>query len=439
VSADTTIYQRPAELLQHLIRFDTTNPPGNEWACVAYVESLLKALGLESVLVAKDPKRPNLIARLKGRGTGAPILLYGHVDVVTTANQRWTRPPFSGDLVDGYVWGRGAVDMKGGVAMMIAAFLRAKAEGLAPAGDIVLCILSDEEHGADFGARFLVDQHADRFKGIKYALGEFGGFPLYLGGKRFYPIQVAEKQMCWMKATVRGTGGHASMPQRGGTMARLSRLLAALEPRLPVHVTPAARLMFEAMSGAVPAPIGPALKQITNPIRTDAVLDQLGAQSLMFDAMLHHTVAATVVQGGHKVNVIPSEVTVELDGRMLPGFTADQFLAELRAVIGDDVELEVTRHDPGPPQPDLGMFDTLAGVLRAADPDGIPVPFLLPAVTDARHFAKLGIQTYGFLPMNLPEDFNFLATVHAADERVPARAVEFGANAMFEVLRNLTP
>jgi acetylornithine deacetylase/succinyl-diaminopimelate desuccinylase-like protein len=423
-------------LLQHLIRFDTTNPPGNERGCIEYVDGLLKAAGFETVLLAKDPNRPNLIARLKGRGTSLPILLYGHVDVVTTASQRWSRPPFSGDLVDGWVWGRGAVDMKGGVAMMIAAFLRAKLEDLTPAGDIVLCIVSDEEHGADFGARFLVDQHAHHFAGIKHAIGEFGGFPMFIGGKKFYPIQVAEKQMCWMKATVRGPGGHASMPQRGGTMARLSQLLAALEPRLPAHVTPAARLMFDAMAAVLPKPVGPRLKQLTDEKRTDAALGHLVGQSLMFDAMLHHTVAATVVQGGNKVNVIPSEVSVELDGRMLPGFTAEQFLAELRAVIGPEVELEVTRHDPGPREPDLSRFDLLAAELKRADPDGIPVPFLLPAVTDARHFAKLGIQTYGFLPMNLPEDFNFLSTVHAADERVPASAIEFGANVMYQVLRN---
>src|SRR5690242_20685772 len=170
MTVDPSIYRRPAELLQHLIRFDTTNPPGNERACIEYVDALLRAAGVETISLSRNPNRPNLIARLNGRGTSLPILLYGHVDVVTTANQRWTRGPFSGDLVDGWVWGRGAVDMKGGVAMMIAAFLRAKLEGLQPAGDVVLCIVSDEEHGADYGARFLVEQHADHFKGIKHAI-----------------------------------------------------------------------------------------------------------------------------------------------------------------------------------------------------------------------------------------------------------------------------
>jgi acetylornithine deacetylase/succinyl-diaminopimelate desuccinylase-like protein len=220
-----TIYQRPAELLQNLIRFDTTNPPGNEAECVAYIKSLLTEAGFDATLHAQAPNRPNLIARLKGRGTAPPLLLYGHIDVVTTANQKWTYPPFEGRAADGYIWGRGALDMKGGVAMMLAAFLRAKAEGLAPAGDVVLAVLSDEEGGGDYGAKYLVENHAGQFGGIRYALGEFGGFSMYVGKKKFYPIQIAEKQMCWMKATVRGPAGHGSQLMRGGAMAQLGRLL----------------------------------------------------------------------------------------------------------------------------------------------------------------------------------------------------------------------
>jgi len=202
-TGDQTIYERPAELLQNLIRFDTTNPPGNEAQCVSYINSLLTDVGFETAILDKDPDRPNLIARLKGRGTVPPLLLYGHVDVVSTANQNWTYPPFEGKVVDGYVWGRGALDMKGGVAMMLAAFLRAKAEGLIPAGDIVLAILSDEEAGSDYGANYLVENHAEQFEGIRYAIGEFGGFPLYIGQQQFYAIQVAQKQFCWMKLILR--------------------------------------------------------------------------------------------------------------------------------------------------------------------------------------------------------------------------------------------
>jgi acetylornithine deacetylase/succinyl-diaminopimelate desuccinylase-like protein len=433
---ESTIYQRPAELLQNLIRFDTTNPPGSEAQCVSYINNLLTDAGFETTILAKDPDRPNLIARLKGRGTVPPLLLYGHVDVVTTANQDWKHPPFEGKVIDGYVWGRGALDMKGGVAMMLAAFLRAKAEGLIPAGDIVLAILSDEEAGSDYGANYLVENHADQFEGIRYAIGEFGGFPLYIGQQKFYAIQVTDKRFCWMKVILRGPGGHASTPIRGGIMARLAKLLQSLDQnRLPVHVTPVAHQMLESIAAAIPAPMSSAFLQLLDPALTDTVLDQFGPQGSMFDAMLHNTVNATVVQGGGKINVIPSEIILKLDGRLLPGYTFDDMVAELRPIIGDNAEVEIIRYDHPTPEPDMGLFDTLAGILRQADPDAIPIPLLLTATTDAKHFARLGIQTYGFTPMNLPEEFFFFNLIHAADERIPLEAVNFGANAVYEALK----
>jgi len=417
-----TIYERPAELLQNLIRFDTTNPPGNEAECVAYINSLLTEAGFKTTLLAKDANRPNLIARLKGQGTAAPFLLYGHVDVVTTANQEWTHPPFEGKMEGGYIWGRGALDMKGGLAMMLAAFLRAKAEGLNPAGDIVLAILSDEEGGGDYGAKFLVDNHAKQFEGIRYALSEFGGFPMHFGGQKFYLIQVAEKQICWMKATMRGPGGHGSLPMRGGTMAKLGQLLQQLDKHsLPVHVTPVTRQMIEAIAQAFHTDFDSMLE----------LLDQTP-----FEPLLHNTANPTVVHGGEKINVIPSKIVLELDGRLLPGFGPEDMIAELRQIIGDEVELEVVRFDPGPPaEPDMGFFDVLAGILREADQSGKPLPLLMPAVSDARFFSQLSIQTYGFLPMKLPADFNFMQTIHAEDERIPVESVTFGAEAIYKALQ----
>ena len=435
-TTNQTIYKRPAELLQNLIRFDTTNPPGNEAECITYINGLLTEAGFETTLLAKSSNRPNLIARLQGRGTAPPLLLYGHVDVVTIANQKWTHPPFEGKIVDGCVWGRGALDMKGGVAMMLAALLRAKAEGLTPAGDVVLALVCDEEAGGDYGVKYLVEEHPEQFEGIHYALGEFGGFPLYVGPRKFYLIQVAEKQICFIKATVRGPGGHGSLPMRGGAMAKLARLLQRLDQhRLPVHITPVARQMVEAMASALPFPLGIVLRQLVNPILTDTVLNLLGEKGRMFEPLFHNTVNATMVHGGEKVNVIPSEITVALDGRLLPGYTPDDLIAELRPIIGDEVELELVRHDPGPAEPDIGMFDLLAGILREADPNGIPMPLLLSGTTDARFFSRLGIQTYGYTPMNLPPEFNFAQLAHAADERIPVDAVDFGANAIYKVLQ----
>ena len=430
------IHERPVEILQRLIQFNTTNPPGHEAACVGYIRDLLNEAGVETTLLAKDPDRPNLIARLPGEGKAPPLLLYGHVDVVTTENQPWQQPPFEGKLIDGYVWGRGALDMKGGVAMMVAAFLRANAEGLRPPGDILLAIVSDEEAGGDFGAKFLVEEHAELFKGIKYAIGEFGGFTLTIGGKRFYPIMISEKQACWMKATVRGLGGHGSMPEKGGASAKLARLLKALDENdLPIHVTPPAKMMVDAMASALGGPQGLILGQLANPALTDFVLKTLGSRGRTFYPLFRNTVSPTILHGSSKINVIPSEISVELDGRLLPGQTPDDMLHELRAIVGDDVQLDLIQFDPGPAEPDMSLFNKLAEVLKESDSEGIPIPLLLSGVTDGRFFSQIGIQTYGYLPMTLPEDFNFSQIIHAADERVPAAAIEFGAQVIYKALR----
>jgi acetylornithine deacetylase/succinyl-diaminopimelate desuccinylase-like protein len=429
------VYQHPVRLLQQLVQFDTTNPPGNEFECISFLNCLLTNAGLETKILARTPERPNLIARLPGRGKAAPLLLYGHVDVVTTEHQPWQHPPFEGKQVDGSIWGRGTLDMKGGIAMMLAAFLRAKAENLEPAGDIVLAIVSDEEAGGDFGAKWLVENHPEVFSGVRYAIGEFGGFTLAVGNRRFYPIQVAEKQACWLRVTLRGPGGHGSIPVRGGAMARLSRVLHRVDAhRLPVHITPPARLMFSAMADALGGVSGLMLGQLLNPRLTDGVLKLLGERGRLFDPLLHHTVSPTMLRGSNTINVIPSEVTVELDGRLLPGFEPEDLVRELRALVGNDVDVEVIRHEPGPAEPDMGLFETLAGILKEADPTGIPVPLLLSGITDGRYFSRLGIQTYGFLPMPLPAGFNFTQTIHAADERVPVDAIEFGARAIYQAL-----
>ena len=291
------IYERPAEILQNLIRFDTTNPPGNERPCIEYIDVLLKEAGIKTNFVARSPGRPNLIARLKGAGQAAPLLLYGHVDVVTTAGQKWTYPPFEGRIVDGFVWGRGALDMKGGVAMLLAAFLKASAEKIPLPGDVLFAAVADEEGLNDFGVRYLVDEHPDLFKDVRYAFGEFGGFNYSIRGKRFYPIMVAEKQICGIKATFSGRAGHGSMPIHGGAMAKLARALHRLDThQLPVHVTPAVRRMVESMAEALGGPASLAIRGLLNPPLTDPILQMLGASAELFGPLLaaqhgqpHHT------------------------------------------------------------------------------------------------------------------------------------------------------
>ena len=434
---DSPIYERPVELLQQLIHFNTTNPPGDEAECIAYINSILTDAGFETQVLAIDEKRPNLVTRLKGRGEVPPLLLQGHIDVVTTANQLWQHAPFEGQRIDDYIWGRGTLDMKGGVAMMLAALLRAKAEGESLPGDVIFTALSDEETGGETGAKFLVEQHADLFKDVRYALGEVGGFTSYIDGKKFYCIQVLEKQMCWFKATLRGPGGHGSIPMHGGTVAKLGKLIQQLDKyRLPVHIHPVMHSMLEIMADALSSsPNGPRLRQLLEPAHADEVLDQLGSHAHFFDPILHNTVNVTIIQGGHKINVIPSEIVVEMDGRLLPGYTPDQMFQELHELVGNDIEFELIRYGEGRTEANMGFFDTLTSILHEADPDGIAIPTLMPAVTDGRFFSQLGIQTYGFLPMDLYEGFDFLQAIHAADERIPVAALDFGTNAIHEAMR----
>jgi acetylornithine deacetylase/succinyl-diaminopimelate desuccinylase-like protein len=420
------------ELLRDLIRFDTTNPPGNEGECIGYVKRLLDDAGVESRIFARDDARPNLIARLPGAGDAPPLLLYGHVDVVQTAGQQWTHPPFGADLIGGVVWGRGALDMKGGVAMLVDAFLRAARGELKPRGDLILAVLSDEENGGDFGAKYLVEEHADLFEGVRHSLGEFGGATVHLGGKRFYPIQVAEKQICWLRGRVRGPGGHGAIGVRGSALAKLGKILQTLDKRsLPVHVTPVTRAWLEGMAAELPRPQALLLRSLLEPRLAEATLRVVHVEQLrLIERALRNTVSVTIVHAGSKINVIPAEVELELDGRTLPGFGPDDLIREVHDLVGPELELELVRHDATPAEPDLTWLEGLGAILRELDPGAIPVPMLQVGVTDGRFFSRIGIQTYGFLPLELPAGFEFTKLIHAADERVPAAAVRFGAEAV---------
>lgn len=437
----TPIYERPVDILQTLVQMDTTNPPGNEVICINYLDGLLKEAGFETTILAKDPNRPNLIARLAGRGEAPALVMQGHVDVVTTVGQDWEQPPFSGEIIDGLLWGRGSLDMKGGVTMMTTAVMRARAEGFVPAGDIILTIVADEEAGSDYGARFVTEEHADQFEGAKYAIGEGGGSSQFIGDQRFYNVMVAEKQVCWMRATFRGPGGHGSSPLRGkGSMAKLGHVLSTVESkRLPVHVTPVMEQMLAMLAEQSAAPLDELLGKLSDPSQTDAVLDQLQEQGIpmarMLDSLLHNTVSPTVVRGGDKTNVHPSEITLELDGRLLPGFTYEDVQRELADLLGEPLELEIIRHDPGATDVDMSLFPLLTSILNDLDPDAIVLPAMVGGFTDGRMFARLGIQNYGFLPLQLPKGFNPGPTVHAANERVPVESFKFGCEAVYQLVK----
>jgi len=422
-------------LLQQLIRFDTSNPPGNERPCLEFLASVLEQAGIECQFVAKEPGRPNLLARVRGTGEVPPLLLYGHVDVVPARAGEWVHPPFAGVVTDGAIWGRGALDMKGGVAILVAALTRIAARPEPPRADLVLALTSDEERGSRLGAKFLVEEHPDLFVGIRYALSEIGGFTEWLGDRRLYPIQVAEKQRCLIRATIRGAGGHASTVVRATAAAKLGRLLGRLERRrLPAHVTPPAEQMVRAIAAALPAHQRLALGGLLLEPATNPLIRVLGKDAAPLDAILHNTATPTVIRGGENSNVIPTEITVDLDGRILPGQTPPDLVRELEQLAGDLAEFELVEEEPAArAEPDTRLYPMLADVIRSHDPGGVPIPALIPGYTDGRYFARLGIQTYGFLPMRLPREIS-VGLVHAPNERVPTDALAFGVACLVDAI-----
>jgi len=430
-------YKNPVEILQNLIRFDTTNPPGNEEECIKYLNNILTDAGFETKILAKDTNRPNLITRLTGQGKTNPILLYGHVDVVTTENQEWKYPPFEGKIAEGYLWGRGTLDMKGGVAMMVSALIRAKAENLTPPGDIVLAIVSDEEQGSEYGAKYLVENHSNLFKGVRYAIGEFGGFTFYVGKKKFYPIMVSEKHVCYIKVIVRGPSGHGALPIHGGAAAKVGTLLNKLDKHsLPVHITEIIKLQLNTIASNLSFPSNLFMRLLKIPIFTNKILKLLGSKGDAFDPLLHNTVNVISVHGGEQIYGIPSKIEILLAATLLPSYTADDIIAELKKIIGNEFEYEILYFESVPHKIDMGLSDTLKDILHKADPKGVALPILLSSPTDGRFFSKLGIQTYGFTPMTLPEEVNFVQLLHNANERIPIEAIEFGTNNIYELLQS---
>jgi acetylornithine deacetylase/succinyl-diaminopimelate desuccinylase-like protein len=298
--------------------------------------------------------------------------------------------------------------------------------------------VSDEEGGGSLVAKYLVENHASLFGGIRYAIGEFGGFSFYVGKKKFFPIMVAEKGVCVVEAILTGPSGHPTATFHGGAMAKLGKVLQQLEQkRLPVHITTVTRLMVQTMTNALPFPSNIALRQLLNQKMTDRMLRLFGKQVEQFEPLLHNSINPTIITGAdsHK---IPDSIGLQLVCNLLPGYKPEDVISELHQVIGKDIELKVinaTFYESLPAEPDMGLFDTLAGILREAEPDCTPCPLLLPAPTDGRLFSRLGIQTYGFLPMNLPPNFSFWQLTHGVDERIPVDALAFGTDAIFKLLQ----
>ncbi len=439
------------EALRHLVallRIDTTNPPGNETAAAEYCAAVLRDAGLAPAVLESAPGRGNCVCRLAADPARAlpgegPLLLHGHLDVVPADPAEWRHPPFAGETHDGYVWGRGAVDMKDMVAMSLTAVAALARAGVRPRRDVLFVAVADEELGSEMGAKWLVDHHPDRVR-AQYALGELGGFTLHAAGRVFVPVQVAEKGLCWMRARVRGRQGHGSVPHDENPVVRLAELLARLgRRRLPQHNTDVMRAFLARMAEAQPVPAALVLRLLRAPALSGLLLDRVmpdRARAELFAALLHNTVSPTVLRAGAKTNQIPSTAEAELDGRTLPGQTAADLVRELRALWGDPDWLDLTvfkEHDPVEATPHTPMFAAIERVLARHAPGAVVLPNLLPGFTDAWAYAQLGAVCYGFSPVKLPEDPVFSRLYHGVDERVPVDGLRWGLRVLYETVREI--
>lgn len=426
-----------SDVARRLVAMPTVNPPGDEALAQRYLGSLIDQFDTEVELLEKVPGRPNLVARLRGRGERSPLVLHGHVDVVGVQGQSWIHPPFDAVVVGGVLHGRGALDMKSGVAMLTNAFLRAVAEGVEPAGDVVLVIAADSETGGGAGMAYLLDDHREIFDGARYAIGEFGGFPLHAFGRRFYRIGVAMKRYAHLRLRLRGRGGHGSRPASGTVVGALGRALVRLDgSSMPYHRTPVAEQVVESIAAMVTPDDAEPLRRLLHATQFQDALDQLGEHRGTFEALFRDTANATVIDAGGKFNVIPSEATIEVDARLLPGRDVDAAVADIRTIVDDD-DLVVEVIDAGPPMPrnyDAGLLDDLGAILTDLDPAAVPIPYLFSESPDGRLLAEHGIQHYGFLPMNLPPTIDLPAFIHGPEERVPLSAIEFGAEALHRLI-----
>jgi acetylornithine deacetylase/succinyl-diaminopimelate desuccinylase-like protein len=424
---------------KELLRIDTTNPPGNERAAADYLARVLDREGIGYQIVESEPTRASLVARLRGSGKHGPLMLSGHLDVVPVERDRWTHDPFGAEEHDGCIWGRGAVDMKNMLAMSLTVVLVLKRAGVPLDRDIIFAAVADEEAGSRLGARFLVERHPDLVR-AEYVLNEIGAYTFHVGEAAFYPIQVAEKGICWFELSAEGTAGHGSMPRPDNPIVRLARAIEALgSQRLPFHAVPVVESFVRGLAERVPEVARRVLPLLVRPRMAPVLLGLLRRrdpeQAIALEALLRNTASPTVLAGGRKVNVIPSSASVLVDGRMLPGQTVSDFLAEVRRVVGDDLQVRVVEQHEGEVfRTDTPLFDAIGRVIERHHPGALAVPFMIPGFTDSHAYAKLGATCYGFAPVKMPRGMNYTSLYHGHDERIPKEGFAWGLGVLGELV-----
>ena len=426
--------------LQTLLRFPTVNPPGDEGPAADWIEARLREEGID-VERLDDGPRANVVARIPGSGSGGgPLLLAGHIDVVPVEREHWVCDPFGGEIRDGYLYGRGAVDMKNMVVMCMTALRLAKRSGRTPTRDLVFAAVADEEEGCQHGSRYLVENHPEKVR-AEYMIGEIGGFSQDILGKRYYPIQIAEKGTCRIRLTAKGDPGHGSMPHDTQAVVRLAQALDLLgRTPLPVHITDAFRAFVRALAAEQRAPLSRVLGLLEHASSAGLVVDRLLPDKKLartLSANLRNTVTPTLLSAGSKINLIPASAEATLDGRLLPGQSAYQLVQELRDLIGPAIDIEVIESHPGREElADDPLYAAICDNIRRHDPEGIPLPTPIPGFTDARYFGKLGARCYGYSPLRFPREDKvvFSELFHGHNERIHVEGFQWGLGCLWDLV-----
>ncbi len=420
-----TEYGEVVGFLTDLIRIDTSNPIRPERPAAEYVAEKLAEAGLEPKIFESDPGRASVVARFEGTDPSADALLvHGHLDVVPADAADWSVDPFTGEVKDGLVWGRGAVDMKDMDAMTLAVVRRMLREGRRPRRDVVLAFLADEEAGGNYGAKFLAAKHRELFDGCTEAISEVGGYSYEINPElRFYLIETAQKGLAWMRLHARGQAGHGSMLNTDNAVTRVAQAVARIGAHeFPVTLTPTVRDFLTEVCEAMGIEF--------DPNEPEAAVAQLGPLARFIGATLKHTANPTMLEAGYKSNVIPERASAVIDGRFLPG-GQDEFLATIDELAGPGVTRENIHLDRSVESPfGAPLVETMPAALKAEDPAARTVPYCLSAGTDNKTFASLGMTGYGFVPLRLTPDLDFAAMFHGVDERVPVSALDFGARVL---------
>ena len=430
LEAETLRFVRDLIRIESVNTGDLATVGDGEARAARYVRDALEEVGYEPVLLESRPGRVSVIARLPGADPArGALVVHAHLDVVPVDGQQWTHPPFGAEIEDGLLYGRGAVDMKDFAGVILAVARAFKREGTVPGRDLVFAFFADEEAGGMWGAKWIVEHHPEVFAGATEALSEVGGFSVPLAeGRRAYLAATAEKGVAWARLRADGRPGHGSRPTDDNAVVRLAQAVARVgEHRFPLTRTPAVDAFLDRFGEAR------GIRFTDDDL--EAQLAELGFVGGIIGATLRDTASPTVLEAGSKTNVIPATASAGLDLRVLPGHE-DSFLEELRSIVGDDVELEVAPWiRPIAAPTDAPLVGVLQRAITAEDPGGVVVPYLLPASTDNKHLARLGIAGYGFVPLRVPDGFDVFGQFHTADEHVPVEALYFSARVTAQVLR----